>query len=131
MSVVVRNERNQPYVFSGSRGTRQIAPGEIAVISETEWDDVITALRGPGEINPLWPNEVSSDIAAMKFDYYTVGADTEVRYIGFAQQGILTSEDRWVIKRFGHETIGDGNYVNDIQVLQGVAWDDRASLDWL
>lgn len=131
MTVVVKNEQSKPYVFEGSAGKRQIAAGEVQVVSDDEWGSVISALRGPGKLNPLWPNEVTSDTESLKFDHYLVGAEFEVRYIGISVQGSLTNEPKWTIKRFEHTTITGENFVTGIQVLHSAAWDDRASLPWV
>ena len=130
MTVVVKNELTDPWVFDGSAGKRRVEPGQVSVISDEEWNDVISAKRGPGGLNALWPNEATSDSNALKFDYYLVGADYEIRHLGFSQQGVLISVPEWTVKRFEHTTLGGENLVSGIQVLGGVAWDDRATLPW-
>lgn len=130
MALLVKNERTTAYIFDGSRGSRQIAPGELQVIADEEWATVIAANRGPGQINPLWPAEATSEYQQLLFDYYLVGSEYEARYIGSAEQGSDTSEPVWVIKKFAHSTFAGINNVTSLQVLTDVAWDDRATLGW-
>lgn len=133
MTVVVRNERLDDFWVHGAGGgssKRAIAPDEIMVISDVEWESVPSSMRGPGGLNPLYPNEISSTISDMRFDYYDVAGTSELRYIGTAAQGSATDADVWTIKQFSHTTIAGENVVEAIQVRQDVNWDDRDSLDW-
>lgn len=128
--IVVKNEKADPYIFASPGVKKTFAAGEIAVLSEEEWNSVPFSQRGPGKLNPLWPNEASSDSSKTKLEYYQVGADYEVRYIGLAQQSDSTADEVWIIKRFSHQTLGGENLVTEIQILENVAWDDRATLPW-
>ena len=130
MSIVVKNELADPWIFDSSAGRRRIEPGEVQIISDLEWQGVISAKRGLGKLRALWPNEATSDSNSMKFDYYQVVTDYEIRYLGIAQQGTLETDPKWTIKRFEHQTLGGENFVSGIQILADVAWDDRATLLW-
>lgn len=66
-----------------------------------------------------------------KFDYYIPSGSptTEVRYIGSAPQGTLSSSAGWTVRRLSHAMHAGEARVTDIQTLTGI-WDDRASLPW-
>lgn len=132
MSVVVRNERDKPYRFvDDNRRQRVLDPGQVAVLTETELEQVPLHMRGPGEVNVLFPSEGSGDSNRTKFDYYDPGAGQfEVRYLGIAQQGDAEDEPVWTVKRFGHTQFGAEFLVTDIQILNDVRWDERAALGW-
>lgn len=132
MSVLVRNESNSPWIFDRSAGKRQLAVGEMQVISESEWESIITAKRGPGQINALWPAQ--TDLAAVEMDYDING---NIIFIGIAtnlvwDQGlqayrsIRTSDPPWTIKKLTYV----GSSVVSIQSLENAIWDNRASLGW-
>jgi hypothetical protein len=65
-----------------------------------------------------------------RFEYVTVGSSTEIQYIGAADQGTLTSDPDWIVKKFSYVTLGGTNYLEEIQQISNVAWDDRATLSW-
>ena len=66
----------------------------------------------------------------INLDYTQVGSTYETLYIGLALQAVLNSESRWLIKKLSYVTVGGSNRVSQMQVLNGVSWDDRASLPW-
>lgn len=128
MPVVVRNELAEPWVFEGSRGSRQIAPGATAVISDDEWATVISAKRGPGGLHAISNDPGSQSKTA--FDYALVNGSYEVVYLGGASQSSLGTDQTWTVKFFKYGTFGGSNQITEIQVLDGVAWSDRATLPW-
>lgn len=129
MTVVVRNELSVPWVFEASRGSRQLAPGQVAVISDEEWASIITAKRGPGGMHAV-SNDPGSRIKT-KFDYADVGGgDFEVVYLGQADQGAQDADHVWSIKKFSYSSISGANQITSVEILDSVAWADRATLPW-
>lgn len=128
MSVLVRNETSSPWIFEASAGGRQLAPGATQVISEDEWESIITAKRGAGQINALWPAQ--TDQTTLQLDYFEFGSGWQIRWIGVAALGALTSDSTWTIKQLSYSTVGGNVVVTEIQALSGVIWDNRASLGW-
>jgi hypothetical protein len=126
MSVLVRNEFAEPWVFEGSGGKRQLAPAEVALISDAEWNSIISEKRGSGGINPL----DSSERVKTEFDYASVNGSYEVIYIGQASPSTADTDDRWTIKKFSYQSLGGGNKVSAVEVMDSVAWADRATLSW-
>lgn len=90
-------------------------------------------MRGPGRINPVWPNRATSDSSKTKLDYYTFGGDYQIRYLGFADQADADTDKVWYIKRFEHVNLAGSTEpirVAAIQIFENVAWTDRAILPW-
>ena len=132
MAILVKNERTDPFILGQGAGKKTINPGDVALITEDEWGQVAVGLRGPGRMNPVWPNRATSDSSKTMLDYYSFGGDSQIRYIGFADQADATSSPVWYIKRFQHVDVGglDPIRVSEIQILENVAWDNRDSLPW-
>jgi len=128
MPVVVRNELAEPWVFEGSRGSRQIAAGATAVISDEEWATVISAKRGPGGLHAISNDPGSQTKTA--FDYALVNGTYETVYLGEAAQSAADTDSVWTIKFFQYGSFGGSNQITEIQILDGVAWADRATLPW-
>lgn len=133
MAVVVKNEGASPFYFgerAGGSTRKKLEPGQIDTISDQEWDSVPVAKRGAGAIKCLWPNDVTSDTLKVKIDHYAFNGTLEPRYVGSAVQGSATNQPVWTIRRLSHTSLASKNYVTEVQVLEAVAWDDRASLSW-
>lgn len=139
MAVLAINERNSPFRWtSGKRGQgdKLIMPGEIAVLSEQEWQEIPIAMRSPGGLRALSPSSGDEDIVDVtELDYYTVAASVELRYMGEAEQGSDTADPVWTIKRFAHSEVVPGDVrITEIQVLRDVPWGatqaDRDGLGW-
>lgn len=132
MALLVKNERTQPFILGQGANKKTLLPDAVALISEDEWSQVTIGLRGPGGINPLWPNRATSDSSKTKLDYYQFAGDAQIRYLGFADQSDLDNELVWYIKRFSHVDVGglDPVRVSEIQILENVAWSDRGTLPW-
>ena len=128
MTVVVRNETGSPWIFDGSSGRRQIAAGATEVISDEEWASVISAKRGPGGLHAL-SNDPGSQ-SKTTFDYALVNGAYETIYLGEADQTAAITDPVWTIKFFQYAAFGGSNQITEIQVLDGVAWSNRASLPW-
>lgn len=129
MAVLVRNELTTPWVFEGSRGSRQIAPGEVEWVSDEEWATVISAKRGPGGLHPL-SNDPGSRIMT-KFDYVIFNGSAQVQYLGQATQGALDTDSTWTIKKFTYVTAADAStQISIVEVLESVAWANRTTLPW-
>ena len=124
----MRNETGSPWIFDGSRGSRQIPAGESEVISDEEWATVISAKRGPGGLHALSNDPGSQSKTA--FDYALVNGSYETIYLGEAAQTALDADPVWTIKFFQYGVFGGSNQITEIQVLDGVAWADRATLPW-
>jgi hypothetical protein len=132
MPVLVRNETTSPWIFERSAGSRQLAPGAVQLISDDEWTSIISAKRGAGQINALWPAQ--TDLTTVELDYYTVNSLTEARYVGVSPLGSLKTDSVWTVKRMSHASLTGGNFVTEVQSLSGVAWGtttaDRDALAW-
>lgn len=129
MAVLVRNELSTPWVFEGSRGSRQLAPGEVGWVSDEEWATVISAKRGPGALHPL-SNDPGSRIKT-RFDYVIYNGAAEVLYLGQAAQTAADTDTTWTIKKFTYLTASDAStQIDTVEVLDSVAWANRASLPW-
>lgn len=139
MAVLVVNERDRPFHWtSNKRGQndKQIAPGEVAVLSENEWTEVPISMRGPGGLRPLSPSPQDEDsLNATELDYDTDaegGYDpAQLRFLGEAPQGSDPAAAVWMVKRFTHDEINPGDVrIIEIQVLNDVVWDDGTSTAW-
>lgn len=129
MSVLVRNESAEDYIFRGSAGRRTIAAGETEVVSDAEWNGVATSMRGPGKLNPLYPTEDSAQ-SMYQVEYEEVLTNFEVKYLGIADSQALTSDHVWTIKKFSYISPGGAPLISGVEVMLRVAWDDRATLPW-
>ena len=127
MSVLVRNETDSDMIIFG-RPPRHISPGSSEYISDLEWSAIISEKRGPGKLNPVSADP--SITQKINLDYVLVGTIYETLYAGFANQSVLDTEPYWLIKKFSYVTLGTDNKITQIQVLDGVAWSDRATLTW-
>lgn len=133
MSIVVRNETGEPFFFGERSRKKQLQDGEVDVISPDELETVPFSKRGPGGINILWPDQVTSNTQKTHLEYYVFNSGHEIRYLGFAMQDAPEGDNVWIVKRFDHVALGGGpknNRVSKIQVFTDVAWDDRATLPW-
>lgn len=141
MAVLVKNESSSPYVFEGSSGRRQIAAGDTQLVSDEEWATVISAKRGPGQLNPqALPVDATVNIPSVNvtpapaYALATRVDDThgtpDITYVGEADPGSLTSAAVWRVKRI----TDDGTEFTTVQWAgTGVfdqIWDDRASLTY-
>lgn len=131
MAVVVRNESAGPIRFPGNSNRKEIPAGEIRLISDGEWELIPFDNRGPGKLKAVWPNELIGENLKIKIDYYAPGGvDYFVRYKGISTQAADDTDDAWTIQRMSHSSYG-GNYkITEVQILENVAWADRASLPW-
>jgi hypothetical protein len=106
MAVLVENESGSPYRLSGHGNDKLIPAGATVMLSDDEWDTVITGKRGPGQLNPQ-PMPVSATIPPVTVDpppVYAVqlddvGGSPYVTYVGEALPGTLTSEAEWRLKK--------------------------------
>lgn len=130
MTVVVSNEKIDPYVFVAGRNGKTLQAGEVGVLSDEEWDSVPFSQRGPGRLRAVWPSAVSSETNQVRFDYVLVGSSYEVEYLGYAVQSALDADEVWTIKKFDYTTLGTTNKPTHLQVMEGVAWSDRTTLSW-
>lgn len=141
MSVLVVNERDSPFRWtSGKRGQNDklLLPGETAVLTEAEWEEVPISLRQAGGLRALSPGPSEEDLVdTTELDYYTVGSgpSVELRYLGEAEQGSAATDPVWTVKRFAHSEVIPGDVrITEIQVLRNVPWGltqaDRDGLGW-
>lgn len=141
MAVLVVNERTKPFHWTSNKrgqGDKQIAPGEVAVLSENEWTEVPISMRGPGGLRPLSPSPQDEDsLNSTELDYdSTTYATAQLIYLGEAPQGSDPTLPIWMVKRFSHSEVVPGDVrITEIQVLNEVAWGtdtaDRDALPWL
>lgn len=139
MAVLVTNESGQDYRFSGHSNQKLFPAGTTMLISDEEWNSVITVWRGPGKLNPQ-PLPVDATIVvppvtvdpapgyALALLMDDVGAG--VTYIGEADPGTLTSAATWRIKKLTES--GDDLV---IQWADGVGtftkeWDERLTYSY-
>lgn len=129
------NERSKEFRWTaGKRGQndKRLLPGETAYLTDAELEDIPLNLRGPGGLRLLSPApEDVSDLEKTEIEYYTTNGSIEVRYLGEAPQGALTTSPVWTIKRFSHTlAAADDVRITEIQTIRDVAWADRATLGW-
>lgn len=135
MAVLAKNERANPWRWTtGKRGQNDkfLMPGETAVLSDDEFAEVPIAMRGSGGIKALSPSTIDpDDLNKVRFDYFTVFSTIQIHYLGESLQAVADSDPFWIVKRFDYVDAGGGDIrISEIQVLEGVAWQDRASLAW-
>lgn len=138
MAVLVVSERDKPFHWTtGKRGQgdKQIAPGEVAVLSDQEWNEVPISMRGAGGLRPLSPSPQDEDsLNVTEMDYYSVDATVQLRYLGEAPQGSDPTLPIWTVKRFAHADVSGDVRIAEIQVLNSVPWGsstgDRDALAW-
>ena len=139
MAVLVENERDKPFHWTSSKrgqADKQIAPGEIAVLSENEWNEVPISMRGAGGLRPLSPSPNDEDtLNQTELDYYSFEATVQLRYLGEAPQGSDPIAPVWMVKRFSHVDVAGDQRIAEIQVLNDVSWGtntgDRDGLPWV
>jgi len=131
MTVLVTNESGSDYRFGGHSNKKLFPAGTTMMLSDDEWDSIITGKRGPGQLNPQ-PLPISGSFSAQQPAYALeldeVGGTTT--YIGEADPGTATTTAAWRIKRLeetGPDIVitwadGDSDFNN--------VWDDRASLTY-
>lgn len=89
------------------------------------------AQRGPGGLNVLYPDDTTSTSSKINLDYVTVFSTTQLLYFGINRQSALNSDSTWTIKYFQYMQGLDGTvHVAQVQILENVIWDNRASLPW-
>jgi hypothetical protein len=106
MAVLVTNESGNDYRFLGHSNQKLFPAGSTMLLSDDEWDSVITAKRGAGQLNPQ-PMPVEATIPPVTVDpppVYAVqlddvGGSPYVTYVGEALPGTLVSEVEWRIKK--------------------------------
>jgi len=101
MAVLVKNESGSDYRFSGHSNQKLFPAGATMLISDDEWDSVITGKRGPGQLNPQ-PMPIAGSFTAdppapLATRLDDVGGG--VFYVGEAQPGTATSDPLWRIKK--------------------------------
>ena len=133
MTVLVTNESGADYRFSGHSNQKLFVAGTTMLLSDDEWDSVITAKRGPGQLNPQ-PLPISGSFSAQQAVYAVVlddvGGTPYVTYVGEADPGTATSAASWRVKKLeetGPDVVitwadGNANFDN--------IWDNRASLSY-
>ena len=131
MAIVARNEYNHPVRVPGSSNRNEIPAGSVIVLSEDEWSKVPFDMRGIGKLRGVYPNELLGENARMKLDYYQPGGSSYyVRFKGVAVQDADDSDTVWTVQRMSHSTFGGEYKITEVQILEGVAWSNRASLPW-
>ena len=132
MPVVVRNERPTSFYFTDANKKKTpLDPGVTATLSDEEWGQVPIAIRGAGGINPLSPTDADSSSMKGNFEYYQPFGTVQLRYYGVNEQTAADSDPTWLIRRFDHVQVTvDDIRVSQIQILDQVAWSNRASLAW-
>lgn len=132
MAIVIRNDSGVPFRIPG-KGNQSLDPGGIKVLSEEEFASIPLANRGPGRIYSVNPNESSSETLKEKLDYYIPAGTTDysVRWVGYARQTALDTDLVWSVRQFSHAALGQDARVTEIQILENVAWADRATLPWI
>ena len=123
MSIAVRNEQTDPFVFNEGGRRKVIQPGAVYVLSDAEWDSVIPSKRGPGAINPLGTEENTKT----NLDWDNT---PNLIYYGTASQQAADTDPLWTVKKFNYGSFGGQAKITQIQVLTNVKWSDRATLGW-
>lgn len=128
---VVRNDSSGPLPISG-RGANEstLQPGEVRYLTDKEYEHISWGNRGVGRLVTIAPNENTSETLKIKFDYYQPASEYEIRYIGYARQSADDADEYWTIRRHTHDDVGGKQLIVEIQVLENVAWSDRAILPW-
>lgn len=138
MAVLVTNESGSDYRFAGHSNQKIIVAGATQMLSDAEWDSVVAAKRGPGQLNPqdLPVSVVIPPITTTPAPPYALALlldDTEaggISYVGEADPGTATAAAAWRIKKLietGPDVAvtwadGDSDFDN--------VWDNRASLSY-
>lgn len=98
--------------------------------------DVITATQNVSFYDETG-NEIGTDIKRaitdyrMALDYYDPGDGAlKVRYLGKAPQTAAATDPTWVVQRLTWVVLGNESKVTNIQVLENIAWADRATAGW-
>lgn len=141
MTVLVKNESGSDYRFAGHSNSKIIVAGATQLLSDDEWDSVVSSKRGPGQLNPQpLPVDASVTVPPVTVDpapAYAlavrtddVGGSPDVMYVGEADPGTATSAALWRVKR----VTDDGTEFVTIQWAAAGAftqiWDDRTSLSY-
>lgn len=133
MAVVIRNESGSDKYFDiGSSGRKTMLPtGGQVTLTEKELESIPMAMRGPGGLNVLYPDDTTSTSSKINLDYITVFSTTQILYFGTDRQTALDSDPTWTIKYFQYmQGIDSTVHVAQVQILERVAWTNRASLPW-
>lgn len=66
-----------------------------------------------------------------KLEKNSFGGVYKLQYLGVAASGVADDTHKWTIYKFSYGDPGDGSLsLQRIEVLNGVAWNDRATLPW-
>lgn len=141
MTVLVKNESGSDYRFAGHSNSKIIVAGATQLLSDDEWDSVVSSKRGPGQLNPQ-PLPVDASVTvppvtvtpapayALATRVDDVGGSPDVTYVGEADPGTLTSAASWRVKRL----TDDGSEFTTVEWAGtgtfNQVWDNRASLTY-
>ncbi len=129
---VVRNDSNEDIQIPGRYANMsKIAPGEVRYLTDKEYEKVDWLKRGSGQLTTVSPSETTGEDNKLKLDYEQFGSEYEVRYMGYARQTAEDDDEVWTVRRHGYSNVGGEWLLTEIQVLQGRAWSDRATLPWV
>lgn len=101
MTVLVTNESGSDYRFSGHSNQKLFPAGTTMMLSDEEWNSVITGKRGPGQLNPQ-PLPIAGSFTADPPEPLAVRLDDVgggISYVGEADPGTTSSSALWRIKR--------------------------------
>jgi len=141
MAVLVKNESGQDYRFAGHSNEKLIVAGATVLVSDAEWDSVITGKRGAGQLSPQ-PLPVDASVVippvtvdpappyALALELDDVGGSPYLTYVGEADPGTAPSAAAWRIKKLA-ETGPDVavTWASGASTFTQI-WDDRASLSY-
>ena len=57
---------------------------------------------------------------------YAYDANSQVEYIGYAEQGVATSASKWVIRKFSYSS----GLLQNERIAKNVAWDSRTTVSY-
>jgi len=129
---VVRNDSTGPLQLSGKYANASyLQPGEVRYLTDDEYEKIHWNQRGTGKLVSISPSETTSENLKIKFDYYQPNAaEYEVRYIAYGRPEALSTDQVWTIRRHSYAMFGSTALLTEIQILENVAWSDRAILPW-
>src|SRR5574337_2002319 len=135
MTVLVKNESGSDYRFAGHSNSKIIVAGATQLLSDDEWDSVVSSKRGPGQLNPqALPVSATVNASVTPAPAYAlatrvddVGGSPDVTYVGEADPGTATAAALWRVKRL----TDDGSEFTTVEWAGtgtfDQVWDDRAS----
>lgn len=137
MSIAVRNESSGMYIVGVGAQKRVISPGQATTLSDWEWEHLADISKGPGLMNPLYPTSGNQSNALTKFDYFQEpnGNTFQMRWMGKTDEIISDSTNAWTIYQYDYVVVNPAANpidvrISRIQVLDAVAWANRATLGW-